>query len=83
MYISSYLGLAPCKEKNGMEYSTLVNFFFSVSRVSTVIDIHFKNLSKIKEEEKKKQRKQQIDIIHYDFIFANMHTIVILYILDF
>ena len=54
MYIISYLGLAPCKEKNGMEYSTLVNFFFSVSRVSTVIDIHFKNLSKIKEEEKKK-----------------------------
>ena len=83
MYISSYLGLAPCKEKNGMEYSTLVNFFFSVSRVSTVIDIHFKNLSKIKEEEKKKQLKQQIDIMHYDFIFANMHTIVILYILDF
>lgn len=89
MYISSYLGLAPCKEKNGMEYSTLVNFFFSVSRVSTVIDIHFKNLSKIKEEEKKaprgqvKQLKQQIDIMHYNFIFANMHTIVILYILDF
>ena len=65
-----------------MEYSTLVNFFFSVSRVSTVIDIHFKNLSKIKEEEKKKL-KQQIDIMHYDFIFAKMHTIVILYILDF
>ena len=75
--------MAPCKEKNGMEYSTLVNFFFSVSRVSTVIDIHFKNLSKIKEEEKKKQLKQQIDIMPYDFIFANMHTIVILYILDF
>ena len=72
-----------------MEYSTLVKFFFSVSRVSTVIDIHFKNLSKIKEEEKKaprrqvKQLKQQIDIMHYNFIFANMHTIVILYILDF
>ena len=67
-----------------MEYSTLVKFFFSVSRVSTVIDIHFKNLSKLKEEEKKKkQLKQQIDIMHYDFISANMHTIVILYILDF
>ena len=54
-----------------MEYSTLVNFFFSVSRVSTVIDIHLKKLSKIKEEEKKapreqvKQLKQQIDIMHY------------------
>ena len=47
-----------------------------------MIDIHFKNLSKIKEEEKKKL-KQQIDIMHYDFIFAKMHTIVILYILDF
>ena len=82
MYISSCIGLAPCNEKNGMEYSTLVKFFFSVSRVSTVINIHFKNLSKIKEEEKKKL-KQQIDIMHYDFIFANMHTIVILYILDF
>ena len=67
-----------------MEYSTLVKFFFSVSRVSTVIDIHFKNLSKLKEEEKKKkQLKQQIDIMRYDFISANMHTIVILYILDF
>ena len=72
-----------------MEYSTLVNFFFSVSRVSTVIDIHLKKLSKIKEEEKKaprgqvKQLKQQIDIMHYNFIFSNMYTIVILYILDF
>ena len=81
--------MAPCKEKNGMEYSTLVNFFFSVSRVSTVIDIHLKKLSKIKEEEKKaprgqvKQLKQQIDIMHYNFIFSNMYTIVILYILDF
>ena len=41
-----------------MEYSTLVNFFFSVSRVSTVIDIHLKNLSKIKEEEKKHQEDE-------------------------
>lgn len=59
MYISSYLGLAPCKEKNGMEYSTLVNFFFSVSRVSTVIDIHFKKFVKNKGRRKKKHQEDK------------------------